>query len=125
MLFPGNSNAASERYSIMSGLALLFVIAAPVCTSFAVHTDFAAIRAIGVLLTQLALLVWIFTTVRALHKREIDFWTIPSTYVAFFGSLLAAVCLFIGIIFLPDSAKAVSQSFNSGVVQGLKAQGDY
>jgi hypothetical protein len=41
-------NAVAERYSNMSGLALLFVVVAPVCTWFAVRSDLAAIRAIGV-----------------------------------------------------------------------------
>jgi hypothetical protein len=117
----------AERYSTMSGLALLFVIVAPVCTWFAVQTDLVAVRAVGVLLIPLALFIWIFTTIRALHQLSIHFWTIPSTYVAFFGGLFAAVCLLISIFFLPDTLanQAASQSFTFSVVQGTNHQGDY
>jgi hypothetical protein len=106
----------AERYSTMSGLSLLFVIVAPVCTWFAVQSDMAAVRAIGILLVPFALFVWIFTTIRALHRRDIRFWAIPSTYVAFFGGLLATFCLLVSTFFMPDSHQVVSQSFTFGAV---------
>jgi hypothetical protein len=115
----------AERYSTMSGLSLLFVIVAPVCTWFAVRSDLAAIRAIGVLLIPFAPFGWVFTTIRALHRRDIQFWTIPPTYVAFFGGFLATFCLLVSTFFLPDGRQLVSESFTFSVAQSAKRPADY
>jgi len=41
---------------------------------------------------------------------------IPSTYVAFFGGLLATFCRLVGTLFLADGHQAASQSFSFGDV---------
>jgi hypothetical protein len=121
-----HSDPEAKRYSVMSGMALAFVIAAPIGTWLAFQSDVAAIRAIGVLLTPFALFCWIFTTIRALHQRAVRFWFIPSTYVAFFGGLTAVICVMIGVFFLPEYTTAGASQFTYGV-QGptLKHPGNY
>ena len=114
----------------MSGITLGFAIVAPIGAWFAFQTNIEAIQAIGVLIVPFALFCWIFTTIRALHQRAVRFWFIPSTYVAFFGGLTAAICVFIGIFFLPEYTTPVQHAQFTFGVQGsmtptLKQQGNY
>jgi hypothetical protein len=74
----------TKQYSTISGVTLAFAIVSPILSWFAFQTNIEVIQAIGVLVVPFALFCWIFTTIRALHKRAVRFWFIPSTYVAFF-----------------------------------------
>jgi hypothetical protein len=86
-------NPEAKRYSNLSGITFGFAIIAPIISWVAFQTNIEAIQAIGVLIIPFALFCWIFTTIRALHKRTIRFWFIPSTYVA-----LAAQAIALGIV---------------------------
>src|SRR5712672_4061688 len=97
--------AFAKPDSKMPGITLGFAIVAPLGAWLAFQTNIEAVQAIGALIVPFALLCWIFTTIRALHQRAIRFWLIPSTYVAFFGALTAAICVFIGLFFLPDTPR--------------------
>jgi hypothetical protein len=102
----------------MSGITFGFAIVAPIISWFALQTNIEAIQAIGVLIVPFALFCWIFTTIRALHQRAVRFWFIPSTYVAFFGGLVAAICVLIGLFLLPNMpSHGGFASYNSNIVQ--------
>ena len=111
--------AFAEPVSKMPGITLGFAIVAPVGAWLAFQSNVEAVRAIGVLVVPFALFCWIFTTIRAIHQRLISFWFTPSTYVSLVGTLTAVICLFIGLLFLPDPGSHVGgfESYNTKIVR--------
>ena len=111
--------AFAKPDSKMPGITLGFAILAPMGAWLAFQTNIETVQAIGALIVPFALFCWIFTTIRAVHQRAIRFWLVPSTYVAFFGALAAAICVFVGLFFLPDNPRSHVSGFapyNSNIV---------
>jgi hypothetical protein len=83
------------RYSLMSGLMLLS-IPASCLLSYMIFRDqnYAWVNAIGLLVVPFAIFCWVFTTIRAIHLVDVQFWFIPSTYVALIGGVISVmICL--------------------------------
>jgi hypothetical protein len=109
-------NPEAKRYSNLSGITFGFAIIAPIISWVAFQTNIETIQAIGVLIIPFALFCWIFTTIRALHKRTIRFWFIPSTYVALASQAIALgiVCIQLILIALvgQHSTTAIGTAIN-------------
>jgi hypothetical protein len=88
------------RYPLTSGLMLLFIPVSCLISYMIVRDqNYAWINAIGLLIVPFAIFCWIFTTIRALHLVDLEFWLIPSTYVALIGGIVALLVCVIMVAF--------------------------
>jgi hypothetical protein len=96
------ANADANRYSILSGVFLLFACVGSIpLTILAVISDWAFLRAIGVLLIPTSIFAWIFTTIRAIHLMDLRYWKMSSTYVAMIFGTISLALLLLAAALLP------------------------
>jgi hypothetical protein len=90
-------NDLPDRYPMLSGL-LLLSIPVSCLLSYGLVGQYTSLNAIALLIIPLAVVSWIFTTIRAIHLVGIRFWFIPSTYVTLVGGIIALIiCMVMGL----------------------------
>jgi glucose dehydrogenase len=94
-----------QRYSIIAVLCLVFSgTVAPYLTLALISVEISTVQALALLLTPFAFLMWIVTTVRALHLAGLDYWSLASTYVSLICVGVAIVLACIAFIIRPDGS---------------------
>lgn len=69
-----------------------------------ISVEIPTVQAVALLLIPSVVLMWIVTTVRALHLAGLDYWSLASTYVAIACAGVAIVLAWIASIIRPDGS---------------------
>lgn len=77
---------------------------APYLTVALLAIKIPTVQAVALLLTPFALLMWIVTTVRALHLAGFGYWSLASTYVAIACAGVAMILVWIASVIRPDGS---------------------
>jgi hypothetical protein len=94
-----------QRYSIVAVLCLAFSgTVAPYLTVTLIAVEIPTVQALALLLTPFAFLMWVVTTVRALHLAGFGYWSLASTYVTIACAGVAIVLTWIASIIRPDGS---------------------
>lgn len=95
---------ADDRHPLLSGLFLLSIPLSGLISYLIVGSQ-NWINAAGLLLVPLSIACWIFATIRAIHFVGVRFWSIPSTFVALIGSVLALIICLIMLVFSGEAER--------------------
>jgi glucose dehydrogenase len=77
---------------------------APYLTVALIAIEIPTVQALALLLIPFIFLMWIVTTVRALHLAGLDYWSLASTYVAIACAGVAIVLAWIASLIRPDGS---------------------
>lgn len=69
-----------------------------------IAVEIPTVQAVALLLTPFAFLMWIVTTVRALHLAGVGYWSLASTYVSLICVGVAIVLAWIASSIRPDES---------------------
>jgi hypothetical protein len=67
--------------------------------------DLPAIRALGLLVVPASIVTWIAYTIGALHRRQLHYWQLRSTYITLVIGSLALLILLVACGFRNDDAR--------------------